>query len=447
MIREKNKINRRSGALLILIYALLLLMPRFSYALDAQREVMDNGLVVLHSERDNLPIVQVTLLIKGSPLDEPADKGGLANLTARMLVEGTTARTSEQISGEIEFVGGSIGASADYDYTLVTLSVLKKDIDKGFALFSDIVLNPSFPNNELANKKRLIRGEIRQSGEDPQYVAGRAFSEAVYGNHPYGRPVTGTIESIGNISRKDLVDFHRAYYLPDNSILSVSGDLGISELRQLIGKYLSKWKRGVVPARKQYTANSILSPKVIMIDKKIEQANIILGHIGIKRSNPDYYAVSVMNYILGGGGFSSRLMETIRDKMGLAYDVHSYFTVSKQRGVFEVGVQTRNKTANRVVAEILKQIKRMQNENVTGTELTDAISYLTGSFPRRLDTMAKFSRLLALVEFYGLGLDYDSSYMENVKKVTIADVRRAAKKYLHPDKYVLVIVADRKKVR
>jgi len=424
---------------------LLILVPGIAFGLDARREVLDSGLVLLHSERHNLPIVMVTLLIKASPLDEPPEKAGLANLTAEMLTEGTHGRTSEQISEEIEFIGGGLGASADDDYTMVSLSVLRKDIEKGFEIFADVLLNPSFPAHELSDMKRLVKGDIKQGEEDPGVVAGRAFSRAVYGEHPYGRPVEGTIEGIDAVEREDLVRFHRTYYRPNNSILSVVGDISHDEVMHLIRKYLALWRKGKVPPRRDYSFRETGSPDIIRIDRELTQANIILGHLGIERSNPDYYAVSVMNYILGGGGFSSRLMQIIRDDMGLAYNVYSAFPSGRYRGVFMASVQTRNDAAWTVIGEILKQMRRMREEYVSADELEDAKAYLTGSFPRRLDTMARLSRLLVLVEFYGLGMDYEKSYVDNIRQVTAEDVRRVARKYLHPDRYVLVIVADQKK--
>jgi zinc protease len=364
-----------------------------------------------------------------------------------MLTEGTQKRTSQEISEEIEFVGGSIGASADDDYTVISLSVLKKDIGAGFDILSDILVNPSFPENELKNIKRLIKGGLRQKEEDPGYVAGRNFGEAVYGDHPYGRPVAGTIESIDGVKRDDLVRFHRSYYRPNNSVLSVVGDIGYSELSTLIKKYLATWNRGDITERKTYSVKEMVAPVIVKIDRELAQASIVLGHIGVKRADPDYYSISVMNYILGGGGFSSRLMTKIRDEMGLAYDVRSLFIPLKQKGVFQVSVQTKNESANTAIREILSQMKRIRDEDVSDGELADAKSYMTGSFPRRLDTMAKISRLLALIEFYELGLDYDKKYLDYINKVTVDDVRRVANKYLHPDRYVLVIVADQGKVK
>jgi zinc protease len=186
-------------------------------------------------------------------------------------------------------------------------------------------------------------------------------------------------------------------------------------------------------------------PVVIRIDRDLTQANIIIGHLGIRRSNPDYYAISVMNYILGGGGFASRLMTRIRDDMGLAYDVHSLFASNRDRGIFRAGVQTKNESAKTAIAVIIEEMKRMQGESVSDEELKDAKAFLTGSFPRRLDTMGKIANFLALTEFYGLGIDYDKRYPEYIGAITQEDVMRVAQKYLNAHVYVLVIVADLEK--
>jgi zinc protease len=185
--------------------------------------------------------------------------------------------------------------------------------------------------------------------------------------------------------------------------------------------------------------------KVIKIDRDLTQANIVLGHIGISRENPDYYAVSVMNYILGGGGFSSRLMQSIRDSMGLAYDVHSFFRPYKESGTFEIGVQTKNESAQIALDEISKQLERIRKEHVSDEELSEAKSYLTGSFSRRLDTNRKIADFLASVEFYNLGDDYVKKYADYINAVTKEDVLRVAQKYLDPEQYILVVVANQKK--
>lgn len=421
----------------IILFAAYCLLPTDIFALDIKRNVLPNGLTVLHVERHNLPIVMVTLLVKASPLDESPDKAGLANLTAELLTEGTKKRKATDISEEIEFIGASLDASVDSDYTTITLSVLKKDIEKGFEVFSDILLNPTFPDEEIRRNKELIKGSLKQNEEEPSFVATKAFKKAVYGELPYGRLVTGSVETIDNLKREDILKLHSDYYRPNNSLLSVVGDLTADELETLINRFLSEWKAAEIPDRP-----SILKPKnkkkTILIDRDLTQANIILGHSGINRGNPDYYAVSVMNYILGGGGFSSRLMQSVRDEMGLAYDIHSFFASYKEGGLFEVGVQTKNESTNIVIGEILKQVERIRKENVSDQELEDAKAYLTGSFPGRLDTNRKIADFLAVVEFYNLGLDYIEKYPQYINSITKDDVLRVARKYLDADLVTVV---------
>ncbi len=439
-------VNRKSSILRVAVIVVMLFFNCAQvWAIDANREVRPDGLVVLYAEKNNLPIVKINLLIKASPFDEPQDKAGLANLVAELLMEGTKTRTSEQISEGVDFIGADLDVSAGRDYTTISLAVLKKDIDKGFELFSDILMNPVFPDNEIRMKKELIKGDLKQREEDPGFVAQRSFRKAIYGNLPYGRLIEGSPDTLASIKREDIIRFYRTYYRPNNAILSVVGDLTHEEVAKLLDRYLSKWQKGNIPPSTSYPIPELKDKTVITIDRDLTQANIVLGNIGIKRSNPDYYAVSVMNYILGGGGFASRLMIRIRDDMGLAYDVHSFFTSDRDKGVFQVGVQTKNGSAKTVIKLILQEIERIQKGPVSDEELRDAKAYLTGSFPRRLDTMGKIANFLTLTGFYQLGIDYDRKYPGYINSVTKEDVRRVAVKYLDPEKYVLVVVADLKK--
>lgn len=406
----------------------------------AEREVLHNGIVLLHSERKTLPIVKVVLAVKAGSIAEPAAWAGLANLTADLLNEGTSRRSSKEISDEIEFVGGSLDTSGGPDYMTVTLSVLKKDIELGFDLLSDIVMNPAFREDEIVRRKAIIRSSIIQQKEEPGIVASKAFLKAVFGEHPYGRPVEGTEESLDSITRKDILDFHRTYYAPNNSIMAVVGDINSGEVKTLINRYFMDWKK------KDYTVFShpaqVITPGVIRIQKDVAQANIILGHSGIRRDNPDYYAVSVMNYILGGGGFASRLVDNIRDNKGLSYDVHSYFYANKYGGSFQVGLQTKNQSANIAIEEVLKEMTRIMTELVGDKELSDAKSYLTGNFPLRIDSNSKIASFLIPVEYYDLGLDYVNNYKNYINSVTRDDVLRVAGRYLNPKEYVLVVVGE-----
>jgi zinc protease len=442
---NSEKLEKYLPFVFLLLFTVHCLLPADAFALSAKKTVLQNGLVVLHSEEHSLPILMLTLLIKAGPLNEPREKAGLANLTAELLTEGTKHRKSTEISEEIEFIGASLDISTSSDYIAISLSILKKDIEKGFDLFSDVLLNPVFPQQEIDRKKVLLKGSLKRNEEDPSFVAERAFRKEVFGDHPYGRLVEGSDETIDNIKREDIIKFFSDYFLPNNSILSVVGDLTQEELNVLVKRYLDSWIKADLPPTAPKVPIEKKSKKVIKVDKDLTQANIILGHLGICRDDPDYYAVSVMNYILGGGGFSSRLMQSIRDEMGLAYDVNSSFSMNKEKGIFQIEVQTKNESAGLVISEILKQMEKIRKETVSDEELSDAKSYLTGSFTRMLDTNRKIANFLALVEFYSLGLDYIGRYPGYINSVTKEDIRRVAKEYLHPDNCVLVIVADLKK--
>lgn len=447
-----------AGYKLLTVFLLLVtghwLLATDVYALDIKKQTFPNNLKVFQVERHNLPVVMITLLIKASPLNEPAGKAGVAHLTSTMLTKGTAKRKALDISEEIEFMGASIDISTNNDYTAISMSVLKKDIEKGLDIFSDILLGPSFPEDEISREKELLKGSLKQREEDPIFVAGKTFIREVFGPHPYGRLVEGTIESIDKIKRDDLLGFYHEHYVPDNAVISIVGDLTPKEMKSLLNKHLGKWDRskspstqkreGEAPSRHPGTP-ALEKPKTVLIDKDLTQATIIFGHTGISREDPDYYAVSVMNYVLGGGGFVSHLMKSVRDEMGLAYSIHSFFTGNKEPGQFEVQVQTKNESATTVISEILKQINLMRTGPITDSELKDAKAYLTGSFPRRFETSRRIADFLTAAEFYNLGEDYIEKYPDYINKVTKEDILRVAKKYLHTDKYVLVVVGNQKK--
>jgi zinc protease len=411
----------------------------------AERETLSSGMVVLHTERHSVPMVSIVMAIRTGSIADPSAKAGLAYLTAALLTEGTQKRTSREINEAIEFVGGSLSASAGADYTTVSLTVLKKDIELGFDLLSDIVLHPAFPEEEIMRKKRITMNWLIQQNEEPGAVASIAFSKAVFGAHPYGRQVQGTIETIPGINQQDLVDFHRGYFAPNNAIVSVVGDIGRDELKLLLDRYFGDWKQKEIPADALPGILPRNGPTVIKINKDLTQANIILGHLGITRVDPDYYAVTVMNYILGGGGFASRLMDNIRDNRGLAYDVHTYFSANRYSGSFQAGLQTKNESANTAIAEVIKEMERMRTEQVGDRELDDAKSYLTGSFPLRIDSNSKIAGFNLVVEYYGLGLDYVDRYPAIINAITKEDILRVARKYLDPANYVLVVVGNLEK--
>jgi zinc protease len=410
-----------------------------------KRIMLDNGMVLLLSEKHEIPMVTVNIAVKAGNTAVPKEKAGLASITASLLTQGTAKRTANQISKEIDFIGGSLSTGGGDDFATAGLRVLKKDIRTGFDLLSDVLLNPVFDQKEIDRLVKSTLAEIQRQKEEPNIVANEAFEKAVYGGHAYGRTGDDVAAYLPKLTRQDLLEFYKARYSPNNAVVAVVGDVTEREVVALLKEYFNGWKTGNQPLPPAVAPPVIDKTVVVKIDKKITQANIDMGHIGINRENPDFYAVTVMNYILGGGGFSSRMMDNIRDNKGLAYDVHSGFAAQKEAGAFEVSIRTKNESANEVIAEALKELRRIQTDLVSEKELADAKAYLTGSFPLRMDTSAKIAGMLTSIEIYGLGLDYPQKYAGLINSVTREDIQRVARTYLHPDKMVIVVVADQEK--
>lgn len=438
---------RRYQLVTTLCLSLLLLLPVLVAAAPlAERQVLENGLTLLVRSSPALPIVTIKATVQAGSLWESKEHAGLANLTALLLTRGTTTRTAAQIDESVDFIGASLSSSAGRDFSEVDLTLLKKDIPQGLALLADVLLHPAFEQGEIARKAQELRAALRKRQEDPSEVAEEAFNELVFGSHPYGRPLEGSDASLAAITRDEIMGFHRDHYTPERIFVTVVGDVDRSEITNQIRAVLGSWPKGKGTV-KRATEPAPLQEKIVVkkVDRRLAQANIILGHQGIRRDNPDFYALTVMNYILGGGGFSSRLVERIREQKGWAYDVSSQFAPGLERGSFQVALQTKNDTAGPAVREVVRELQRIREQGVTDQELADAKAYLIGSFPLRLDTNAKLAGLISVVEYYKLGMDYADRYRTVIEGVSKEDILRVARTYLRPEGYVLVVVADQAK--
>jgi zinc protease len=409
--------------------------------------VTPNGITVVVLEQHFLPIVEIHALIKAGSSQDPAEKAGVANLTASLLDEGTTSRTSKQLAEQIDFVGGSLEAKASEDFTTASARVLKKDGDLGFTLLADILQHPAFQKQEFERIRAQLLGEMASDNDDPGHVAMKAFNQLVFHGHPYRWPVNGTEETLSKLTLADVQAFYAREYQPSQTILTIVGDVTIDQVTTLVQTHFGAWKKGMTPQRTLKDPSPIKRKTVQLIEKDLTQSTIILGHGGIHRANPDYYAVTVMNYILGAGGFSSRLMESIRDKQGLAYGIMSHFDARLLPGSFWVNLQTRTEATNQAIGGVLTELKNIREAAVSDQELAEAKSFLIGSFPLRFDTTAKLAQVLAQVEFYGLGFEYFSQYPKLIERVTKEDVQRVAKQYLDPQRYALVVVGNLAKAK
>jgi len=417
------------------------LPPLLLAGTDAQRSVLSNGLVLVTSEQRTLPIVSMNLMIRAGSRYDPKGDTGVANLTSKLLTYGTTQRDAMKISGILDHLGASLDTECGIDLATVHLNILKKDLDVGLNLVAELLTNASFPAEEIDRLKQALLASIKAKNDRPRTIAHEAFMQALYPDSPYGRPVEGTEDSVEKITRQQIVEFYQQYYRPNRSALVVVGDVSHKEMAAALTKAFAKWERD----ESEHEEGPKVPPPQrhdLKLDRNLTQANIVMGHEGLLRTDPDFYAVRVMNHILGGGGLSSRLGDSIRNEHGLAYSVYSYFSSGKNVGSFQVSMQTKNDTAQQAIALAKAEMERIRKGGVTDEELQEAKDYLIGSFPLRLDTNRRIAGFLGSVEYLGLGLDYPTRYPELIRAVTKDDVQRVANKYLRPDKLILVVVGN-----
>ncbi len=414
--------------------------------LTPKRSITKNGITLLWLEQASLPVVSIQVLVRTGAMYDPQDKAGLANMTASLLEEGTVSRSATQISETADFIGARFGASAGQDYTTLRLRVLKKELATGFALLSDVLMHATFDETEVTRIRKHVLGGIRAEKDRPRSIAMRAFQTEIYGAHPYRHAIVGNEASVETISPSDLRAFHQQYYRPNNTIIAIVGDIKEDEAKKLLQDYLGLWERKKMIFPK-ITPPPARHKKVEQhIEKNLSQATVMLGHLGIRRSSADYYPVLVMNYILGGGGFSSRMMADIRDDRGLVYSIYSRFSTNVLQGYFRVSLQTKGSSVGEAIAAVLQEMDKIKKTPVSTIELEEAKAYLAGSFPLRIDSSNKVARMLMQIEFYDLGLDYFEQHVKAIKAVTKNEVQVVAKKHLNPEHYALIVVGKKSEI-
>ena len=405
----------------------------------AHREVLPNGVVLLVAERPTIPIVVVRLYLRAGSVYDPPDAGGLSNLTADMLTRGTARRTGPELDRAIEFVGGSLEGDAGRDGATVSLSVLKKDLKMGLDLLAEVLLTPAFPEAELKRRSEEIAAAIQRSEQDPGIVAAREMGLLLYPDHPYRRPVAGTVESVKRMTRDQIVGFYRENYRPDAAMVAVVGDVTRDEVRRELLARLGSWTVPVTPRPLIPAAPASPPVESRVIHRDLTQATVSLARPGIRQDHPDYFPLVVANYVLGGGS-ASRLYTKVREERGLAYSVYSFLGPGRYGASYSVGLQTRLDAVDEAVRLTKSEMARMGREDVTARELDLAKSYLIGSYPLRTDTSGKMAGLLVAVEENQLGLDWPDRFKAGISRVTVADVRRVAAVYMDPATFSSVTV-------
>jgi zinc protease len=416
----------------VILAVLLLLLggPAEAAGPLAHREILANGAVLLVAERPAIPIVVVRVGVPAGAVYDPADALGVANLTAALLTRGTARRTGPELDRAIEFVGGSLEAGAGSDGATVTLSVLKKDLGLGLDLLAEVLLRPAFDPDELTRKVTDIQGSLRRSEQAPETVAARQLSRLMFPGHPYGRPVYGTIESVGKITREQVAAFYQRHYRPDGANIVAVGDVTVTEIRRELLQRLAGWTPPSVPVGAVAKAPSVAAAEERTIVRDLTQTTVCSG---VRPSAGRSRLLRALGGDLRSGRRpASRLYTRVREERGLAYSVYSSLMPARYGASYLVSLQTRTDGVVEALRLTRQEMARLAREPVAPRELSLAKSYLIGSFPLRLDTSGKLARFLGAVEENGLGLDYPDRYKERIGRVTAPDIQRVAAKYLDP---------------
>ncbi|MDQ3184974.1 MAG: insulinase family protein [Pseudomonadota bacterium] len=409
-------------------------------ALPIQHWQAASGARVYFVESRDLPILDVSVDFSAGSSTDTLEKSGRAGLTLHLVHLGAGGLTEDQIAKAIADVGAQLGAHFDQDRAGVTLRTLSSARERKQALdiFSKVIQHPKFAVNVLEREQARVIAGLKEADTKPDHIADRALMKMLYGSHPYGLRGSGEVESISALRRQDLLDFYRSRYIAADAVVSIMGDVSRAEAAA-IAESLTK----DLPQGKPADILPAVTPPVAETRRIIHpatQSHILLAYPGLRRGDPDYFPLLVGNYILGGGGFTSRLMEEIRQKRGLAYSVHSHFTPLEKEGPFEIGLQTRKEQSDEALNLTRKIVTDFVADGPTKEELAAAKQNIIGSFPLRMDSNKKIIGYLAIIGFYKLPLTYLDDYIKAVEKVTIAEITDAFRRRIKPDGMVAVVV-------
>src|SRR5688572_3343414 len=410
--------------------------------IPAPREiVLPNGLTLVVVEDHRLPLVSYRLPFRVGGAFDPPGLPGLTDLLAGLLPEGTQSKTSREIADEVARMGASLSAGANSDYTIVAASALSKFNDRILELMADVVLNPSFPENEVELAKQNTKESLRQQRAQPSFLASEMVSRVMFGDHPYSI-VAPTPESIDRSSRDEFVKFHREKYVPNGAVFIIVGDVRYDEVLRRIESLFSTWQRGedlvtnfpAPPVRTKRTAYLIDRPGSA-------QSNIVIANSGMTRTNPDYFPMLLLHTVLGANA-SSRLFMNLREEKGYTYGAYTNLDARRTAGTFRATAEVRTPVTGDSLKEFFYELNRIRSERVSEKEITDAKAYLTGVFPIRLETQEGLTDQLVQIKMLNMPSDYLEHYRDRVQAVTAEEIQRVAQKYVKTEAAALIVVGD-----
>jgi zinc protease len=407
------------------------------------RAKLKNGLGVLVVPKRDLPLVDMRVVVGAGSVADPTGKEGVAQLCAELLTQGAGTRNARQLVDAVESMGGELEANSGAERCYVSAEVLSKDFTTGLDLLRDVVTQPTFAQEEFARKKDEALATIANDRNDPGTIADKKFGAFLLPGSPLGHPAIGTDSSVRTLQREDVVQFHRRYFVPDNAMLAIVGDVDPKTAIDRAEEAFKEWKSSGEKRGAAYApVPQVQGRKVLVVDKAdATQAQIRLGCIGVARNHPDYFPIMVARTILSVG-FSSRLTDAIRVNQGLTYSIQSGFTMYRNAGTFAIETFTRNETIRQCIEATLKELAKLVDEGPTEAELERAKRFMTGQFPLGLQSPGELADRLLDTEFFGLPPTYLETYADQVNAVTLTDVRRALKSYFCANDLRLVVVAD-----
>lgn len=415
---------------------------------QVRRRTLDNGLQVIVAENHAFPLATLDLVLPSGGLAEPEERGGLASLTAGLLESGAGARDATQMAEAVDELGLALETGISWDTSLAGFTALTSRLEAGMRILADMVIRPALPQHEVERIRDERLAAVAQRRADPSTLADELNTWYSFpAGHPFGRRLAGMPATLAALTREDVASFHATHYLPAGAWLCAAGDVTLDGVSALAERYFAGWTGAPAPARAPETEARFRETTIILADRPGSvQSEVRVGHVGIPRTHDDYFAVAVMNAILGGV-FSSRLNLNLRERLGYTYGASSAFGMRKLPGTFTVSAAIQSEGTAHSVSEMLRDMRLLQDELVSDAELSDARSYLAGTFPLALQTTDGLAGKLSSMAVYGLPDDYYDSYRDRLMAVTADEVREAARRHLMPDRAAVVVVGDAGELR
>ncbi len=411
-----------------------------------ERFELSNGLQVMYMPKRSVPLVQINIIVMAGQANDPEARPGLASMTATMLDEGAGELDALELSEAIDFLGASIRVGSGEHTTSVALHTPLYMLDDALPLLADIVLRPQFPAEELDRQRRQRLTQMVQARDEPRAIAQVIYDRTLFGDaHPYGIPFLGTAESLTEMSVDDLREFHRTFFVPNNAVVIVVGDVSREVITERLEAVFGGWRPGSVPTRTFPDVQQVGRREVILVDKPgAAQSEIRIGRIGVDRKAEDYYALTVMNTILGGS-FASRINQNLREDKGYTYGARSSFAFNLLPGAFTMSAAVQTAVTDSALVEFFKELNAIL-EDVTEDEMTRARNFVALRFPSRFQAVSAIAGQLGQLYIHDLQDGYFDEYVQQILAVTRDDVLRVAREYIDPERVAVIVVGDREQI-